>query len=163
MEGKTFHPMAATFMLALVGAFLFSFTFVPAMTALLVREPKLKDGDAHADDGEHETRLIRVLRARIEPVIRKAVAHPRTVVASAVMMMVVGIGSFSLLGREFMPTLDEGNVAMQALRVPSTSLEQSLAMQLALEKVIATQPEVETVFSRTGTCLLYTSPSPRDS
>ncbi len=54
--------------------------------------------------------------------------------------MVVGIGAFSLLGREFMPTLDEGNVAMQALRVPSTSLEQSLAMQLALEKAIAKQP-----------------------
>ncbi|WP_447901750.1 efflux RND transporter permease subunit [Stenotrophomonas sepilia] len=160
VEGKTFHPMAATFMLALVGAFLFSFTFVPAMTALLVREPKLKDGDAHADDGEHETRLIRVLRARIEPVIRKAVAHPRTVVASAVMMVVVGIGSFSLLGREFMPTLDEGNVAMQALRVPSTSLEQSLAMQLALEKVIAKQPEVETVFSRTGTAEAAIDPMP---
>ena len=114
VEGKTFHPMAATFMLALVGAFLFSFTFVPAMAALLVREPKVKDGDAHADDGEHETRLIRVLRARIEPVVRKAVAHPRTVLAGAVMMVVVGVGAFSLLGREFMPTLDEGNVAMQA-------------------------------------------------
>ena len=113
VEGKTFHPMAATFMLALVGAFLFSFTFVPAMAALLVREPKVKDGDAHADDGEHETRLIRVLRARIEPVVRKAGA-PRTVLAGAVMMVVVGIGAFSLLGREFMPTLDEGNVAMQA-------------------------------------------------
>ncbi len=160
VEGKTFHPMAATFMLALVGAFLFSFTFVPAMAALLVREPKLKDGEAHSNDGEHETKLIRVLRARIEPVIRKAVAHPRTVVAGAVMMVVVGIGSFSLLGREFMPTLDEGNVAMQALRVPSTSLEQSLAMQLALEKVIAKQPEVETVFSRTGTAEAAIDPMP---
>ena len=160
VEGKTFHPMAATFMLALVGAFLFSFTFVPAMAALLVREPKVKDGDAHADDGEHETRLIRVLRARIEPVVRKAVAHPRTVLAGAVMMVVVGIGAFSLLGREFMPTLDEGNVAMQALRVPSTSLEQSLAMQLALEKAIAKQPEVETVFSRTGTAEAAIDPMP---
>jgi cobalt-zinc-cadmium resistance protein CzcA len=160
VEGKTFHPMAATFMLALVGAFLFSFTFVPAMAALLVREPKVKDGDAHADDGEHETKLIRVLRARIEPVVRKAVAHPRTVLAGAVMMVVVGIGSFSLLGREFMPTLDEGNVAMQALRVPSTSLEQSLAMQLALEKAIAKQPEVETVFSRTGTAEAAIDPMP---
>ena len=160
VEGKTFHPMAATFMLALVGAFLFSFTFVPAMAALLVREPKVKEGDAHADDGEHETRLIRVLRARIEPVVRKAVAHPRTVLAGAVMMVVVGIGAFSLLGREFMPTLDEGNVAMQALRVPSTSLEQSLAMQLALEKAIAKQPEVETVFSRTGTAEAAIDPMP---
>ncbi|MBW8775972.1 MAG: efflux RND transporter permease subunit, partial [Stenotrophomonas sp.] len=138
VDGKTFHPMAP----------------------MLVREPKVKDGDAHADDGEHETKLIRVLRARIEPVVRKAVAHPRTVLAGAVMMVVVGIGSFSLLGREFMPTLDEGNVAMQALRVPSTSLEQSLAMQLALEKAIAKQPEVETVFSRTGTAEAAIDPMP---
>lgn len=160
VEGKTFQPMAATFMLALVGAFLLSFTFVPAMAALLVREPKPRDDAAHAADGAHETRLIRALRTRIEPVIGKAVAHPRTVAAGAVAMLLAGIGAFSLLGREFMPTLDEGNVAMQALRVPSTSLEQSLAMQLALEKAIATQPEVATVFSRTGTAEAAIDPMP---
>ncbi|KMM75110.1 cation transporter [Xanthomonas sp. NCPPB 1128] len=160
VEGKTFQPMAATFMLALVGAFLLSFTFVPAMAALLVREPKPRDDAAHAADGAHETRLIRALRTRIEPVIGKAVAHPRTVAAGAVAMLLAGIGAFALLGREFMPTLDEGNVAMQALRVPSTSLEQSLAMQLALEKAIATQPEVATVFSRTGTAEAAIDPMP---
>ncbi|MET0549588.1 MAG: CusA/CzcA family heavy metal efflux RND transporter [Xanthomonas sp.] len=160
VEGKTFQPMAATFMLALVGAFLLSFTFVPAMAALLVREPKPRDGAGHAAEGTHETRLLRMLRARIEPVIGKAVAHPRTVASGAVVMLLAGIGAFSLLGREFMPTLDEGNVAMQALRVPSTSLEQSLAMQLALEKAIATQPEVATVFSRTGTAEAAIDPMP---
>ncbi|MGY2498304.1 efflux RND transporter permease subunit, partial [Klebsiella pneumoniae] len=97
VEGKTFHPMAATFMLALVGAFIFSFTFVPAMAALMVREPKLKEGEAHSDDGEHETKLIRVLRGRIEPIIRRAVARPRSVVAGAGLMLLVGIGSFGLL------------------------------------------------------------------
>ncbi|MCL7714516.1 efflux RND transporter permease subunit [Stenotrophomonas mori] len=160
VEGKTFHPMAATFMLALVGAFIFSFTFVSAMAALLVREPKPRSGGAHADDGGHETMLIRLLRARIEPAIRTAVAHPRTVLAGVLVMVGVGAGAFSLLGREFMPTLDEGNVAMQALRVPSTSLEQSLAMQLALETAIATQPEVATVFSRTGTAEAALDPMP---
>ena len=160
VEGKTFHPMAATFMLALVGAFIFSFTFVPAMAALMVREPKPKEGEAHSDDGQHETKLIRMLRGRIEPIIRQAVARPRAVIAGAALMLLVGIGSFGLLGREFMPTLDEGNVAMQALRVPSTSLEQSLAMQLALEKAIAQQPEVETVFSRPGTAEAAIDPMP---
>ncbi|MEL4892167.1 CusA/CzcA family heavy metal efflux RND transporter [Xanthomonas protegens] len=160
VEGKTFQPMAATFMLALVGAFLFSFTFVPAMAALLVHEPKLPDDAAHAAKGAHETWLIRALRTRIAPAIRAAVAHPRTVAAGAVAMLLAGIGAFALLGREFMPTLDEGNVAMQALRVPSTSLEQSLAMQLALEQAIATQPEVATVFSRTGTAEAAIDPMP---
>ncbi|WP_295950614.1 CusA/CzcA family heavy metal efflux RND transporter [uncultured Xanthomonas sp.] len=160
VEGKTFQPMAATFMLALVGAFLFSFTFVPAMAALLVREPTLQDDAAHATDDAHETRLLSALRTRIAPAIRAAVAHPRTVAAGAVAMLLAGVGAFAMLGREFMPTLDEGNVAMQALRVPSTSLEQSLAMQLALEKAIATQPEVATVFSRTGTAEAAIDPMP---
>lgn len=161
VEGKTFQPMAATFMLALVGAFLFSFTFVPAMAALLVREPRTRADQGHAGDGAgHETRLIRLLRACIEPFVRRAVARPRTVVAAAGVMLAAGIGTATMLGREFMPTLDEGNVAMQALRVPSTSLEQSLAMQLALEKALVDEPEVALVFSRTGTAEAAIDPMP---
>jgi cobalt-zinc-cadmium resistance protein CzcA len=159
VEGKTFQPMAATFMLALLGAFIFSFTLVPALTALWVREPKMKPGE-ELHHGEHETKLIKVLRTRIEPVIERAVAMPRVVLGGAVLTLAVGVTSFMMLGREFMPTLDEGNLAMQALRVPSTSLEQSLAMQLALEKAIAKEPEVETVFSRTGTAEAAIDPMP---
>jgi len=160
VEGKTFQPMAATFMLALVGAFLVSFTFVPAMAALLVRAPAVKDGQVHGRADAHETRVLRMLRRRVEPAIRAAVARPRLVLAGALMTLLVGAGSASLLGREFMPTLDEGNLAMQALRVPSTSLEQSLAMQLALERSLAAQPEVDTVFSRTGTAEAAIDPMP---
>ncbi len=159
VEGKTFQPMAATFMLALLGAFIFSFTLVPALTALWVREAKMKPGE-ELHHGEHETKLIKVLRTRIEPVIERAVAMPRVVLGGAVLTLAVGVTSFMMLGREFMPTLDEGNLAMQALRVPSTSLEQSLAMQLALEKAIAKEPEVETVFSRTGTAEAAIDPMP---
>jgi cobalt-zinc-cadmium resistance protein CzcA len=166
VEGKTFQPMAATFMLALIGAFIFSFTFVPAMAALFVREPKTQPG--HASDqgvdgghsGEHETRIIRFVRSKVEPVIRIAVTRPRTVLAGAVLMLAIGLTAFLSLGREFMPTLDEGNLAMQALRVPSASLEQSLTMQLELEKAITAEPEVETVFSRTGTAEAAIDPMP---
>ncbi|RMH90951.1 CusA/CzcA family heavy metal efflux RND transporter [Lysobacter pythonis] len=169
VEGKTFQPMAATFMLALVGAFLFSFTFVPAMVALFIRAPGAKGKGvppagaepAHAeDDGEHETRIIRFVRARAEPVIRKAVMHPRMVLLGAATTLVIGVSAFLSLGREFMPTLDEGNMAMQALRVPSTSLEQSMAMQLALENALAKEPEVKTIFSRTGTAEAAIDPMP---
>ncbi len=80
--------------------------------------------------------------------------------AGAILMLAMGVVGFTMLGREFMPTLDEGNLAMQALRVPSTSLEQSLAMQLALEKAIAAEPEVVTVFSRTGTAEAAIDPMP---
>ncbi|MBP6725659.1 MAG: CusA/CzcA family heavy metal efflux RND transporter [Thauera sp.] len=162
VEGKTFQPMAATFMLALIGAFIFSFTFVPAMAALLVRAPKERAPSAHATEhaGDHETRLIRAVRRRAEPVIRQAVARPKAVLAGALLMLAIGVTAFMSLGREFMPTLDEGNLAMQALRIPSTSLEQSLAMQLSLEKTIAAEPEVATVFSRTGTAEAAIDPMP---
>ena len=161
VEGKTFQPMAATLMLALVGAYIFSFTFVPAMAALFVREPKMQGGEhGYSDDGEHETRLIRFVRAKVEPVIRRVVMRPRAVFAGAVLMLAIGLTAFVSLGREFMPTLDEGNLAMQALRVPSTSLEQSLSMQLALERALANEPEVKTIFSRTGTAEAAIDPMP---
>ncbi|MFN4287366.1 MAG: efflux RND transporter permease subunit [Brevundimonas sp.] len=160
VEGKTFIPMAATVMLALAGAFIFSFTFVPAMAALLVREPKTIHLDTEGRALEHETRIIRWVRQRVEPIIRRAVARPRTVMASAVAALLVGLLAFSTLGREFVPTLDEGDIAMQALRVPSASLEQSLAMQMALERAITEQPEVETMFSRTGTAEAAVDPMP---
>ena len=151
VEGKTFIPMGATVMLALVGAFIFSFTFVPAMTALLVRDPKKVEVDEHGHAHEHETFILRYARRWIEPAIRAAVDRPKVVLASALGALVIGGIAFSSLGREFIPTLDEGDIAMQALRVPSASLEQSLAMQMALERVIKAQPEVKTVFARTGT------------
>jgi cobalt-zinc-cadmium resistance protein CzcA len=160
VEGKTFIPMGATVMLALVGAFIFSFTFVPAMTALWVRDPK----SVHVDDNgravEHETRILGLARKYIEPAITRAVERPKVVLISALAALAVGVVSFTVLGREFIPTLDEGDIAMQALRVPSASLEQSLAMQMALERAITAQPEVETMFSRTGTAEAAVDPMP---
>src|SRR5690606_24417461 len=160
VKGKTFIPMGATVMLALVGAFIFSFTFVPAMAALLVKEPKTVHVDENGEAEEHETFLLRHARRWIEPAIRAAVSHPKTVLASAFGALLIGALAFTLLGREFIPTLDEGDIAMQALRVPSASLEQSLAMQMALERAIKAQPEVKTVFSRTGTAEAAVDPMP---
>ena len=160
VEGKTFIPMAATVMLALAGAFIFSFTFVPAMAALLVREPKKVDVDEHGRAHEHETFIIRFARRWIQPAIQAAVDRPKVVLLGALGALAIGVVSFSSLGREFTPTLDEGDIAMQALRVPSASLEQSLAMQMALERAITEMPEVETMFSRTGTAEAAVDPMP---
>src|SRR5690606_15893656 len=90
VEGKTFIPMGATVMLALVGAFIFSFTFVPAMAALLVKEPKTVHVDENGEAEEHETFLLCHARRWIEPAIRAAVAHPKTVLASAFGALLVG-------------------------------------------------------------------------
>ena len=160
VEGKTFQPMGATVMLALVGAFIFSFTFVPAMTALLVRDPKSVHVGPDGEVVEHETRILRFARRYIQPAIQAAVARPKVVLISALAALAFGAVSFMALGREFIPTLDEGDIAMQALRVPSASLEQSLAMQMVLERAITAQPEVETMFSRTGTAEAAVDPMP---
>ncbi|WP_091741231.1 efflux RND transporter permease subunit [Phenylobacterium immobile] len=150
IEGKMFQPMAATVMLALGGAFILTFTFVPAMTALLVKPP------AHA----HETRAEQAARGWFEPATRWAAARPGKIAVGALVAVAVGLAAFSTLGREFIPTLDEKDVLVQALRVPSTSLEQSTEMQGRLERALKGVPEVAFVFSKTGTAEISTDPMP---
>lgn len=151
VEGKMFGPMAATVMLALAAAFVLSFTFVPAMAALLVREPK-------AD--HEETRLTRATKARYQPLLEHAIARPRRVLAGAGVALLAGVLAFLTLGREFVPQLDEGDVLVQALRVPSTSLEQSQAMQFQVERALKAMPQVDRVFTRTGTAEVASDPMP---
>ncbi len=151
VEGKMFAPMAATVMLALLGAFMLSFTFVPAMAALLVRDPKGIHG---------ETRSERAARRAYEPLLRWAVARPAMVAGSAAAAFLAGILAFFSLGREFAPTLDEGDVLVQALRIPSTSLEQSQEMQFRVENTLKAMPEVDLVFTRTGTAEIASDPMP---
>ncbi|PXA78802.1 CusA/CzcA family heavy metal efflux RND transporter, partial [Caulobacter sp. D4A] len=151
VEGKMFQPMAATVMLALAGAFVLTFTFVPAMTALLVKAPRT----AH-----QETKIESLARRLVEPATRWAVDRPLVVGLGAAGAVLVGLLTFLSLGREFMPTLDEKDVLVQALRTPSASLEQSIEMQGRLEKALLKVPEVAFVFSKTGTAEISTDPMP---
>ncbi|WP_454717804.1 efflux RND transporter permease subunit [Caulobacter segnis] len=150
VEGKMFTPMAATVMFALAGAFVLSLTLVPALTALAVREPK----------GHDETKAMKAVRTRFEPVLRAAVARPKAVAGGAILALVLGVVAFFALGREFAPTLDEGDLLVQASRVPSISLEESQAMQFEVEKALSAQPEVALVFTRTGTAEIASDPMP---
>lgn len=151
VEGKMFGPMAATVMLALLAAFVLSFTFVPAMAALFIREPKVD---------QEETRLTRAANARYSVLLSAALARPRAVLIGAGVALLAGGIAFATLGREFVPQLDEGDVLVQALRVPSTSLEQSQAMQFRVETTLKAMPEVERVFTRTGTAEVASDPMP---
>ena len=150
VEGKMFTPMAATVMFALAGAFVLSFTLVPALTALFVREPK----------GHGETRVMIAARHRFEPILKAAVVRPAAVAVGAAIALAIGLVAFLALGREFAPTLDEGDLLIQASRVPSISLEESQAMQFEVEKVLSAQPEVALVFTRTGTAEIASDPMP---
>jgi len=150
VEGKTFSPMAITIMLALGAAFILSLTFVPALVAILMR----------GKVSEKEVKLIAVSRQRYEPVLKRVVDRPWPFIGGAVALFLVAGVVYTTLGQEFIPQLDEKNVAMGSLKIPSTALEQSLTMQRQVEKSVSSLPEVEMMFSKTGTAEVATDPMP---
>lgn len=150
VEGKMFEPMAITVIMALIAAFVLSLTFVPAAIAIALSRP------IH----EKENMLVRNVKRIYEPALRRALIHPLVFVGGAVALFGVAGSLFLKLGQEFIPTLDEKNLAMQAIRIPSTSLSQSQLMQSELEKVISGFPEVAFVYSKTGTAEVASDPMP---
>lgn len=151
VEGKMFHPMAFTVVIALLGAMILSVTFVPAAIALFVTG-KVK---------EEEGLVMRKARLGYAPVLGWVLAHRSIAFAMAVVLVVLSGFTASRMGSEFIPSLSEGDFALQALRVPGTSLSQSVDMQQRLEKAImAKMPEVERVFARTGTAEIAADPMP---
>ncbi|WP_425515897.1 efflux RND transporter permease subunit [Stenotrophomonas acidaminiphila] len=150
VEGKMFHPMAITVVLALSGAMLLCLTFVPAAIALFL------GGRVQ----EKENRLMAWLRRRYQPLLDLAMRRGSWMVAGA-LALVIGCGLLATrLGSEFVPNLDEGDVAMQAMRIPGTSLTQSLQMQRQIELRLLQFPEVTKVFSRVGTAEVASDPMP---
>lgn len=150
VEGKMFRPMSATVIFALVGAFVLSLTLIPALIALVIRG-KVK---------EKENLIIRGVKRMYEPTLLWAIRLRWAVVTAAVMLFVVSIFLFTRLGREFVPTLDEKDIALNAMRIPSTSLTQSQQMQFDVERAISAMPEVAFVFSKTGTAEMASDPMP---
>ncbi len=150
VEGKMFHPMAITVVLALTSAMLLSLTFVPAAIAAML------GGSMR----EHENFLILSARRLYEPVLHWALRLRVGVVAGAVLITVASGFLATRLGSEFIPSLDEGDILLQPLRIPGTSLSQSLVMQEQLEKRLQAFPEVERVFSKIGTAEIATDPMP---
>jgi len=151
VEGKMFHPMATTVLLALAGAMLLSITFVPAAVALFIGERV----------AEKENRLMAWAKRRYAPALQATLANAPVVLSFAAVAVLFSVAVASRLGSEFVPHLNEGDFAIQALRVPGTSLTQSVAMQQQLEaRLLATIPEIERVFARTGTAEIAADPMP---
>ncbi|MBY8973554.1 CusA/CzcA family heavy metal efflux RND transporter [Pseudomonas sp. P867] len=151
VAGKMFHPMAFTVVIALLGAMILSVTFVPAAIALFVTG-KVK---------EEENFVMRSARRVYDPVLNWVMTRRPLVFGLALLTIVVSGLVASRMGSEFIPSLSEGDFAQQALRVPGTSLTQSVQMQQQLEKtLLAEVPEIERVFARTGTAEIASDPMP---
>ena len=150
VEGKMFSPMVITLMLALGSAFVLSLTFVPALIAVMMNRPV----------SETEVKIIRITKSRYEPLLRNAVARPLPYIGAGVAVLALAAITFTFVGREFMPTLDEQNLNLSSVRIPSTSIDQSLALDLPIELAILSLPEVKTVYSKAGTASLAADPMP---
>ncbi|MEE7494764.1 CusA/CzcA family heavy metal efflux RND transporter [Methylobacterium oryzae] len=153
VEGKMFEPMALTVIIALVSAFVLSLTFVPALIAIVITGKVT----------EKDNLIIRALKAAYRPVLGAAVRGPFAFIGAALLLLVGAGLLFTRLGTEFIPQLDEKSIALNATRIPSTSLSQSQAMQLNVEKAVSKFPQVAYVFSKTGTAEVASDPMPPNS
>ncbi|MBN9147681.1 MULTISPECIES: CusA/CzcA family heavy metal efflux RND transporter [unclassified Nitrobacter] len=150
VEGKMFTPMALTVLMALLGAAIFSVTFVPAAVAIVMT----------GKVSGKESLFMRGAKRGYLPLLKGAIRYRRLVVSAAVVIVLASGVAATRMGGEFIPSLDEGDVAIAAIRIPGTSLTQSLDLQMALEKRIKKIPEVKDVFTRTGTAEVATDAMP---
>ncbi|MFM8573438.1 MAG: efflux RND transporter permease subunit, partial [Pirellula sp.] len=140
MEGKMFRPMAFTFMTALSSALILSVTIMPVLASLfLARWIQQKD-----------TMVVRGLKSAYEPSLRYAMKHPLGMIGTSLVLFALSLGLARGLGTEFVPKLDEGDIAIQATRLPSVSLETSVELTKAMERCLLKFPQVLTVISKTG-------------
>ncbi|HBO00908.1 MAG TPA: CusA/CzcA family heavy metal efflux RND transporter, partial [Alteromonas macleodii] len=150
VEGKMFHPMAATVIMALLAAMVFCFTVVPAAIAIFMR----------GKISEKESPIIKGAKAVYRPVLTGALRFRWLVVVAASALVVGSLWMGSKLGSEFIPQLNEGDILVQAIRIPGTGVEQAVEMQKTLEAKLMQYEQVQTVFGRTGTGEVATDPMP---
>ena len=150
VEGKMFHPMAFTVVTALSAALILSVTAVPAAVALFVR----------GKIAEKENRFMLWIRQHYEPVLHWVMNHHWPVVTAAIALVLLAGLQTTRMGTEFVPSLDEGDIALHALRIPGTSLSQAIEMQSTLEARLSQFPEVSHIFTKIGTAEVATDPMP---
>ena len=150
VEGKMFHPMAATVVMALISAMILSLTLVPAAVAVIM----------NGKISEKESVVISAAKSVYRPLLLATLKFRWVVVSGAALLVAFSLWLATTLGSEFVPQLNEGDIALQALRIPGTGLEQSVEMQEVLEQRIKAFPEVDKVFARIGTPEVATDPMP---
>lgn len=150
VEGKMFLPMAETVIIALMASMLFALTFVPAAIAIFLRKPVQ----------EKENKLVHYISQGYARILRYCFHARLWVIGAAVVLVLISFLIAFRMGGEFIPSLDEGDIAMHAMRIPGTSLTQSIEMQDLVEQRVRQFPEVQTVFAKLGTAEVATDPMP---
>ncbi len=150
VEGRMFHPMAFTVIAALIGAMILSVTFIPAAVALLIGNRV----------SETENRLMSWAKKGYKPLLSWALVNKPIVLTVAVVSIVLSGLMASRMGSEFIPSLNEGDFALHAMRIPGTSLTQAVEMQAELERTVKAFPEVDKIFAKIGTAEVATDPMP---
>lgn len=156
VEGKMFKPMALTFMFAMIGVMILCLTYVPMMSAWFIR-PDKKEKASWGD------RFVIWLENLYEPVLGKALNKSKWIIASAVVLLGLSIFTFTTMGGEFVPQLDEGDIAFHGILKPGSSLTETIATTTKIEQIVKSNfPEVEKIVSRIGVAEVPTDPMPMD-
>ncbi|MFZ1765289.1 MAG: CusA/CzcA family heavy metal efflux RND transporter [Candidatus Nitrotoga sp.] len=150
VEGKMFHPMAFTVVAALLGAMILSVTFIPAAVSVLIGHKV----------SEKENRLMILAKRGYQPMLNFAMLNKQLVLIVTIVAVILSGLLATRMGSEFVPSLNEGDIALHALRVPGTSLSQAVKMQTELERTIKQFPEVDRIFAKMGTAEIATDPMP---
>ncbi|GAA4275712.1 CusA/CzcA family heavy metal efflux RND transporter [Aquimarina mytili] len=156
VEGKMFQPMALTFIFAMIGAMLLCLTYVPMISALFLRPPK-------SEKKSYGDKFVHWIERKYEPLLTKSLAKGKLVIGIAIALFVVAIFAFTRMGGEFIPQLDEGDIAFHAILKPGSSLSETIETTTKIERIVRAEfPEVETIISRIGVADVPTDPMPMD-
>ncbi|SDS99600.1 cobalt-zinc-cadmium resistance protein CzcA [Maribacter dokdonensis] len=156
IEGKMFKPMALTFIFAMIGAMVLCLTYVPMMSALILRAPK-NDNKSYGD------RFVHWVEDKYQPLLVRALRKGKWVIGIAVVLFGITVFMFSRMGGEFIPQLDEGDIAFHAILKPGSSLTETIETTTKIEQIVKAKfPEVDKIVSRIGVAEIPTDPMPMD-
>ena len=165
VEGKMFRPMAFTFGFAVLGAIILCLTYVPMISALFLKPTKNQNGwfaKFENSIDRFSDKIMAALNKAYKPLLSFALRFKTGVVIGAVALLVIASYTFSNMGGEFIPKFDEGDIAMQALIKPGSSLTESIEASKKIQNIIKQFPEVKTMVSRIGVAEIPTDPMPMD-
>ena len=154
--GKMFKPMALTFIFAMIGAMVLCLTYVPMMSALILRVPK-------SDKKSYGDKFVHWVENKYQPLLERALQKGKLIIGIAIGLFALVVFMFSRMGGEFIPQLDEGDIAFHAILKPGSSLTETIETTTKIERIVKTKfPEVEKLVSRIGVAEIPSDPMPMD-